>query len=248
MIQAQELRDQLAFALDAEGSEHYMDAPDYIPAINGSIKWLTAVVNSAMGQNKLSEEFFRDISYSGVFKPNVHSRISLSVFPNEVWTILAINPRPQFTGTPGPTPNPNESYYMSTLVHVSSDFDCKRLTVEEWSRNKRNPFEAGYDSENVCDDLKRYAYLAPVNYSGTNTGNTSQEIEIRPSVANSYATVFWAKKPSEIVNITDQIEFPASTFQLLFNKALNYLAFKQGDQTNLYSVSNNDIQQLLSLI
>ena len=64
MIQAQELRDQLAFALDAEGSDHYIDDLDYIPAMNAAIKWLTNVVNSAFGKDKIGEEF--DGTVSGI--------------------------------------------------------------------------------------------------------------------------------------------------------------------------------------
>lgn len=248
MIQALELRNQLAFALDAESSQHYLDATDYIPAINASVKWLTAVINSALGQDKLSEEFFREVSYSGVFRTDLNSRISLQAFPNEVWSILAIYPKPTTSGTVIATPLTTRSYYMDGLLHVSADKDCKRLTIEEWSKNKLNPLEAGYDGDQICDDLKRYAFLNPINYGGVNSGVNSQEIEIRPRLENLYATVFWAKMPTVITDINDNIEFPSSCFQLLFNKSLNYISYKQGDSTNLYSVSSNDIQQLLSLM
>ena len=71
MIQAQEVADQMRFALDAENAEHYGDAEDIIPAINGAIKWLTSVINATMGEKKLGEEIFRDLSYSRVFRTSV---------------------------------------------------------------------------------------------------------------------------------------------------------------------------------
>ena len=241
MINALELRQQLAFALDAEGSDHYRDDLDYIPAINGAIRWLTAVISSAYGQDKFSEEFFRDLTNAGVFLTNNNSRVSLNVFPSEVWTILAVYAKPDVevnTSLPVPaTPDPKQSYYLSNLIHVSSVDDCKRLNIEEWSVTKSNPLESGYDGNQLCDDLKLYAYLLNSNL-----------IEIRPSIANGKATIFWVKKPSTITTITDNIEFPSSVFQLLFDKALNYISYKQGDQTNLYSVSSQDIQQLLTLL
>lgn len=248
MIQALEIRNQLAFALDAEDSDHYRDDQDYIPAINAAMKWLTMVINGALSQNKLSEEFFREIAYSGVFKTTVNSRISLNVFPNEVWTILAIYPKPNTSGSTIPTPDTTLSYFMDGLLHIDSEKDCKRLTIEEWSRNKTNTMEAGYDGDLVCEALKRYAYLNPFNYSNTNIGNHSKEIEIRPKLTNEFATVFWAKKPEVITDINDFVEFPNSCFTMLFDKALNYISFKQGDSTNLYSVTNADIQQLLNLM
>jgi len=241
MINALELRQQLSFALDAEGSDHYRDDLDYVPAINAAIKWLTAVISSAYGQDKFSEEFFRDLTNTGVFLTNNNSRVSLSVFPSEVWTILAVYAKPDVevdTSLPVPaTPDTKQSYYLSNLIHMSSVNDCKRLNIEEWAVTKNNPLESGYDGNQLCDDLKLYAYLLNSNL-----------IEIRPAIQNGKATIFWVKKPTPITTITDNIEFPSSVFQLLFDKALNYISYKQGDQTNLYSVTSQDIQQLLTLL
>ena len=241
MISALELRQQLAFALDAEGSDHYRDDLDYIPAINGAIRWLTAVVSSAYGQDKFSEEFFRDLTNSGVFLTNNNSRVFLSSFPSEVWTILAVYVKPDVEVDallPVPaTPDTKQSYYLSNLIHVSSADDCKRLNLEEWAVTKNNPLEDGYDGNQLCEGLKYYAYMLSTNM-----------IEVRPAIANGYTTIFWVKKPTPITTITDDIEFPSSVFQLLFDKALNYISYKQGDQTNLYSVSSQDIQQLLTLL
>lgn len=254
MIQALELRNQLAFALDAEGSDHYRDDTDYIPAINASVKWLTSVVNSALGQNKIGEEFFRDIAYSGVFQTDGDSRISLKAFPNEVWSILAIYVKPT-TGSTGETAvdvsDLTQSYFRGDLYFKESGErnDCKRLNLEEWNRNKGNPLKAGYDGDKLCDGLKTYAYLNPINYRNSNSSVHSEEIEIRPKLVNEQAAVFWAKKPTSITDINiDVIEFPNSCFQLLFDKALNYISYKQGDDTNLYMVSSRDIQQLINVL
>lgn len=250
MILAQDLRDQLAFALDAEGSDHYRDDLDYIPAINAAMKWATNLVSVAYGQNKISEEFFRDISYSGVFKTNNNSRVSLNIFPSEVWTILAIYVDPtteEISNVPTPTPDTKISYYLPEYVHVSANLDCKRLSIEEWAKNKENPFEAGYGGNQICESLRRYAYLSPMNYRPASAlPQYTQEIEIRPKLVNKDVTVFWAKKPDQITSLTQYVDFPSSIFQVLFDKALNYIAYKQGDQTNLYSVSSADIQQLIT--
>ena len=248
---AQSLRDQLAFALDAENSDHYRDDLDYIPSINAATKWLTAVVNSAFGENKIGEEFFRELSYSGVFRTSNTSRVSLDVFPTEVWTVLAVMALPTTEsngGTPPATPDNTSSYHLSDLIHVSSLNACKRISIESWTDGLFNPTEAGYEGNQICDELKLYSYLQPINYRSVSRGENSQEIEIRPAVKNGKVTVFWAKKPDEITSLSQQIDFPNSVFQLLFDKALNYIAYKQGDQTNIYGVTNNDIQQLLTVL
>lgn len=252
MFTAQELRNQIRFALDAENSDHYRDDLDIIPAINAAVKWLTSVVNAAYGQNKLGEEFFRELSSSGVFLTSNTSRVSLSVFPNEVWSILGIYANPTTRDIPGvPVPvtsDKNRSYYLPNKLHLSSTDPCKRLNIEEWATNYDNPFEAGYQGNQICDSLKLYAYLNPINYQGYSPSYLTQELEIRPSSQNKEITIFWAKKPSQIVNLSDEINFPYSVFQLLFDKSLNYIAYKQGDQTNIYGVTSQDIQQLLTVL
>lgn len=252
MFTALELRNQLRFALDAEDSDHYRDDLDIIPAINASIKWLTSVVNSAYGQDKIGEEFFRELSTSGVFRTSNTSRVSLAIFPSEVWSILAIYPNPVTTaisGVPAPaTPDTTRSYLLNNKLHVTAETSCKRLNLEEWATNYGNPFEAGYEGNQICDELKLYAYLTPINYQQTSSSFRTQELEIRPSLSNKEVTIFWAKKPSQIVTLADEINFPHSVFQLLFDKALNYIAYKQGDQTNLYGVTSQDINQLLNVL
>jgi hypothetical protein len=250
MISALELRKQMAFALDAEGSDYYRDDLDYIPAINAAIQWLTSVVNLTLGGDKLGEEFFRDIAFSGIFQTNNYSRISLTTFPTEPWTILAIFPLPTTgdTGIPAPVIPNNESGYRPDKIYINSVEDCKRLTIEEWSRNKDNPFEAGYQGNAIASTLIRYCYLSPYNHTNNNTGLISQHVEIRPAIPNKLAAIFWVKKPSLISTINDNIEFPASTFQLLFNKALQYIAYKQGDSSTIMTATEHDLQLLLQVV
>jgi hypothetical protein len=252
MFTALELRNQLRFALDAEDSDHYRDDLDIIPAINASIKWLTSVVNSAYGQDKIGEEFFRELSTSGVFRTSDTSRVSLAIFPSEVWSILAVYVKPvtrAISGIPAPVTSDNtRSYLLNNKLHISASISCKRLNLEEWATNFGNPFEAGYQGDQLCDDLKLYAYLTPINYQQTSSSFRTQELEIRPSLSNQEVTIFWAKKPAQIVTLNDEINFPHSVFQLLFDKALNYIAYKQGDQTNLYGVTAQDINQLLNVL
>jgi hypothetical protein len=187
-----------------------------------------------------------------VFRTSDTSRVSLAIFPSEVWSILAVYPKPvtrKITGVPAPiTPDNTRSYFLNDKLHLTAETSCKRLNLEEWATNYGNPFEAGYQGNQICDDLKLYAYLTPINYQQTSTAYKTQELEIRPSIVNQEVTIFWAKKPAQIVTLNDEINFPHSVFQLLFDKALNYIAYKQGDQTNLFGVTSQDINQLLNVL
>ena len=177
--------------------------------------------------------------------------LSFRQFQHEPWTILAVYTKPT-TGTTGAPPlvpviDEEESVRRSDLYHISSSFSAKRLSIEEWAVNLNNPFAAGYDVGN-CDDLKTYAYLDPFVYDSNSTLPIEGEIEIRPNVANENVTVFYIKKPAVVTQVTDTIEFPESVFSLLFNKALQYISYKQGDETNAYSVSSKDISLLTRTI
>jgi len=220
MIAAQDIADKMRFALDAENADHYGDAEDLVPAINSAVQWLTSVINATMGEKKLGEEIFRDLTYARVFRTSVNSRISLDVFPDEPWSLLAIYPKPNVGDTGAafvPPSNTKESALDVSKYHIDSDTSCKRLTIEEWSLNK-------------------------------NTTAIRREIEIRPAVVNDSATVFYVKKPTPIPDLTGTIEFPDSVFSLIFNKALAYIAYKQGDNTTLNAVTTQDIGLLLRTI
>lgn len=250
-IPAQDIANAMRAQLDAEGADHYKDQLDIIPAINNAVRWLESVVNSTLGQKKPGEEIFRDLTYADVFTTSQYSRVSLEDFRFEVWTINSVEvlPTTSVTGAAAPAmTNPKKSYYRPDLFHVSATKYTKRLTVEEWTINRGNPFMPGYEGDAICDGIKEYAYLNPVTYNPDNTVAIAKEIEVRPALNQQLVTVFYAKKPDEITALTDDVEFPYTVFQLLLAKALAYIAVKQGDETTLWTVSQADINQLLQTI
>ena len=244
---------RLNAALDAEGSDHYDNDRDFFPAINTGIEWLMSVVNATLGHKKLGEEIFRDLKRVEVHNASSNSRLSLRKFGFEPWTILAVYVKPTTAAVPSaatinPSSNLVESLRRTDRYHLSADYSAKRLTIEEWTTNKNNPFEAGYTGETLCDGLTQYAYLDPFNYNHINGGSARGEIEVRPNVANEYVTIFYARKP-ELVNATgDEILLPSSVMPIIVNKALQYIAYKQGDGTNIYNVTSQDISLLLRTV
>ena len=247
-ILASDLETQMRAALDAEGAEHYRSDRDIVPAINSAVRWLTNVVNALLGEKKFTEEIFRDLTQARVFQTSANSRIRLSAFPHEVWSILAVYPLPTTgsTTTPfTPSADPLVSEERIDLYHISPTKSAKRLTVEEWNDNKDNPFEAGYEGDVICDALKEYAYLNPIDYNADGAAPLVKEIEVRPALNKQQCTVIYAKRPTPITDTsTDSVEFPDEVFQMLFDKALQYIAYKQGDGTNIYSITQADIQTL----
>jgi hypothetical protein len=50
------------------------------------------------------------------------------------------------------------------------------------------------------------------------------------------------------VNESDTVEFPKSITELLVEITLNKIAMKQGDGTNLYGTSSQNINRLVNLV
>lgn len=253
MISSNAINTAMRAALDAENSDHYTAQEDIIPAINDSIRWLVSVINATLGQKKPGEEALRDLMTATVMRTSQDSRVSLNQLPNEVWTITSVEALPVTGATGGATPampNDKQSYYRSDLYHISPTKYTKRLTIEEWTISKNeNPFAPGYDGDAICDGLKEYAYLNPVTYNPDNTVSISSEIEISPRLNKELVTIFYAKTPTVITILgNNDIEFPDSLFQIILARALAFIAYKQGDQTNLWSVSQSDINFLLQTI
>ena len=144
------------------------------------------------------------------------------------------------------------SLYRPELIHITSNYDCKRLTSEEWIQTKRNPFAAGNEVET---NHVEYAYISHIDH--TTYKNTPlhvyrdyyagiNEIEIRPVLNRELVTVIYVKTPVLVDALTDNIEFPETVTNLLYEKAMQFVSFKQGDNTNIYSVTNSDIQALIN--
>lgn len=250
-IASTELAGQIRFALDAEGSEHYTDIEDIIPAINAAVRWTTGVINVALGAKKISEESLSDISIARVMQTSKDSRIEIESFPDDVWTILAIYPLPETdtTGLPAVIqPDVKVSVHRSDLYHVEAEKDAARLTVEEWQTNKRNPFAASnvvVDSD--CPERLDYGYLNPIKYFKDGT-SAAKDIEVRPYIDKGLVTVVYVKTPTNINVIGDIIELPNSVFEFLMSASLMYLAIKQGDGTTLKAIADSGIQTQIQSI
>lgn len=276
--------------LDAEGSDHYRDDLDIIPAVNSAMTWLVNVVNQALSERKMSGEIFRELTLARIWQTNGFSRFAFN--PSDtghgLWTVLSLHPKPKVwmpamnagdfpaystwfhsqiaanqnkEGINGPIVSrrpltgalleKHESVFRPELAYIESDYDCKRLTHEEWVRNKKNPFKPGNIIKSAdCDDI-RYAYLDPTDYNTVAGGYvTAQpyEFEIRPELKHQLICMVYLKVPAQVALVTDSVPFPDSFFDMMVSKTLQIISHKQGDNTNIFSVAARDIQTLISSI
>jgi hypothetical protein len=248
MIPVQTIVDRVTSILDAEGSDRYLFDQDFKPAINLSKDWVVAVFNKAFADKKLSEENLKELVKTKVWTTSTFSRINIDPSVINVWSILGIIPKPTVypaASIPTVGVNPDTSTLETGVSYISSEFSARRLTIEEWNENKNNVFEAGNNV--LTTSFTEYAYLNQGDYSSTNY-TTVGEIEIRPAIPSEFLAVTYLRYPIDISVIGDSMEFPQTLTDLIVNKVLNYISFKQGDQTNLFSVSGAEVATLVKLM
>lgn len=251
MIQYSDIESRMESFLDAEGSERYLFEQDYKPAVNSAIEWLVSAFNSVFSQNKLSEEVLRDLVFTEVWQTSNFSRVSLDStggFSESIWSILGVFPYPEVDGTnqtPIPVVDDHQSVYRPDLTYISADFAAAKLTIEQWNRGRLNIFQPGNDT--VQNGLQEYGYLNIGNYP-SNQNQYERQIEIRPKLKQEFVAISYLKYPDLVSQPTDSIEFPLSLTTLLVEKALNFISIKQGDNTTLNSITENEVARLTQIM
>jgi hypothetical protein len=240
--------------LDAQpNTDYFTDADDLLPAIDSSVKWIVAVINAAKAQNKATEEALRELSFCKVYVTSKQSRIEIE---DSVWTIDAVCPLCETESNGGTPPTPPtddfESYERTDLVYIGSGYQCYRKTIEEVNNNLSNPFSPGFtpNGANISvgsNDNVTYAYIPSYNYNNPSSAQGTF-IEILPLLNKKLCAIFYVKNHPAIVSANDNILFPESAFNLIYEKALQFISYSQGDQTNIWGVTDKDINNLLGAI
>lgn len=255
MILVSDIIFRIRTRLDAVGSGYYDDTDDLIPAIQSSIEWLVSLINANMSDKKISEESLRELRVAVVFQTSENSRINID---ETFWTIEAVYPLPLTSpNNPpviSPNPHPEESLVRDDLLHIRSSYSAKRMTLEEWAENEKNPFAAGNTVKDCCvlthgsDCNIKFGYLNPLEYRATTNFATTRDLEVRPYIPNKLCTLFYVENPDKIEETTDEIRFPISLFEIITDKALQFVSYKQGDGTSIWEVSGADVNQLVKML
>lgn len=252
-ILVQKINDRILADLDAEGSDRYGFDQDIKPAINGAMEILITWFNRAFGEKKLSPEALRELIKVKVWQANKFSRVAFnsSDVGHEFWTIFGVYPKIEATKkvVGSPTNNDSESKFRDDISFLRSNKSAKRLSFEAWNNNSQNAFMPG--NTILSGGLVEYSYLDFADYTSTTYdagGKDKIEITVRPDVPGELVSLAYLKYPSQVAIIGDSIEFPNSLTELFVEIACNKISFKQSDQTNLYGVTDKNIQRLISLI
>lgn len=244
MIAVADIVNNLKSHLDAEGSDYYTFEQDYKYAINRSIDFVTGLFNAAFAEKKLSEENLRELLTVRIYKATQASTLKFSAAASDqIWSVTSIFPKPitSPTKTVAEVAAMNEGL-IPDVFFTDSEHDAKRLTQEQWSKGRLNLFSHG--NTTLTGSLVTYAFLNFARYGTT----TDKEIAIRPSVAGELVGVGILSYPTHITSEADSIQFPQVLTNMITDKALFYIAYKQGDQTNAAAISDKEVKELISLM
>lgn len=250
-ILASAIKTQVLSILDAEGSDRYRDAEDFIPAINNTIRWSVTLFSAAMSAKKISPNVLSELTVTKVWQLSSLSRFAFdpAAVGHEFWIELALYPQastiPPFQSVP--PLSPTDYVYLPNLSFVKSKYSAARITEEQDGINTKNPFFPG-NSVLTNPELKTYGYMSPSDYSGAYTAQGVYEFQVMPDLPFGCCAMKYIKQPLPITAMTDTIPFPSKILDLMAAKTANFIAEKQGDQTTLYVVSDRDINQLATLL
>lgn len=251
-IATQDIITQVSSALDAEGSDRYLFDQDYKPAINYSIDLIVSAMSSIFSEKKYSGEALRELLSIGVWQSNKYSRVSINPadIGFELWSIANVYPEPNLhpSNSKNPLTNPVNSEFKPGKTFIDSYFSAERRNGQEWNDNRLNPFAPGNEVI-TNEDIKTYSYRDFTDYSSSSYQNSVPwEIEVRPATPFQYVAIELLKRPNKIVSASDSIQLPSSLINFMVQKSLNFISFKQGDGTNLYGVSREDMSMLIKLM
>jgi len=239
-----------AIAIDADGTDYYDDNKDFIPAINYAIDYTLSVMDYAYGQNKISEEVYRELTKVIVYQLNEFSRFTPS---SEVRTIIAVAPEPEVFPTTwqlNATSNSFESFERTDIYYVkeSSKGMANRMSVEAINKSAQNPFSKGSP---LAKCLVEYSYINPINYNKVSPVTKDFEIEIRPAIPKRLVGVFYCKQHpilTATTGVNGTILLNEKLRIFLCEKALSYVTRKQADGITINQVTEKELGTLLQLL
>lgn len=216
-----------------------------IDTTSGAVSSLTQISTWSNGSSPFNQFVEISAKFTALKSTTVFPIINQGLFLNSAGTIYTDDI------TVSCVSEPEDSFYLDNVSFLLSDYSAKRLTSEEWNENRGNPFAAGNVIQDpaTCPELATYAYKNFTDYtSATYNIPIPREIEIRPSVSDELVAIEYLKVPDSVTTGTDSIEFPAAFENLIYEKTLNFISYKQGDNTTINSVTNSDLNLLIQSI
>lgn len=146
----------------------------------------------------------------------------------------------------------------TTELTVTSDSETYAEILDDW-KVLIDGSALDVTCEIIGNDLKIVADLPSIDFEITDEENVSYyelytgnyELEILPEVSNELIAISYLRYPNNITGSSagvQYLQFPNSLINIIVEKALQFISYKQGDSTNLYGVTKQDIKELVTLM
>lgn len=243
-MDSQSIADALLARLSAEGTDHYDDTLDLVPAINSACQYTLAMIRLGYGQSKFPEEALAKMSFAKVFIPSSLSRVNVygtaSGIAPEIVTAVHVGgtvyPNIQVPALANPAVSQATGY-----KYAGDGEPAKRMTLEESAISRTNIFAPGYGGI-VPQGAVRYGYVPPTNYS---TG-TEREIQISPNCYGKWVTIFYVNSYTPITVLgTNDIPFMDNLYSFVLEKANEYINYPMEDGVPEIKVNISEMGLLL---
>lgn len=253
MILASDIFTSIESLLDDNNSGRYSRVDDLCPAVNMAVRYLVQIFMTLFEQKKFAPESLRElvrVSILPVTGTGNIKKANLTLANLNILTIFGVEPDPGLvdnftTFAPDATIEFNSYMYADPdLIETRHKF-ADRLTLEEWQDASEDPFSSG-TLMSIPADFARAAYIGPGRYFN----NSEDFIMIRPSslFTNDYIALWYLINPTSIVAETDYVALPDSLYNLIVEKALNFLSLQQDPSSKLGPITKQEIEQVISLM
>lgn len=224
MILVSDLLQDMRAAIDADDTTYYREDRDYYPAINKSVRAVVALISRVLSTNRLSDDAVREISKFMIKDVASGSILIPPTDSKNIWTITLVAPSPTLT------PEGVLLDYTDT---------AERMSTERWGKASGNPFEAS--NTIVSGDLTSFGYISYATEAGL-------IIKVRPNTDVTKCAIGYLEKVKTVNLPSDVIALPESVYQMVLEKALWFISYKQGDNTTLAQMSASEESTLITFL
>ena len=247
MVLVQDVIDRITSATDSEGFDSYTFDRDWKIAISYAVEYCCSILDPIVGKNRFTDERLSELLHTAIWKTNNRSSFVFdeTEVGKKLWGIAVIHIDPVITpNTPITQLNPAISVYSTTNKYVKSYKSAYRITTQESSLNRKGYFSPGSERYAGCPDLIEYGYLSPSHFGNAYQADPdSKEIFLAPDYNNGVVAMQYVKYPDMVISPTQQIEFPASMFNMIVEKSLSFISKKRGD-SNMTQQSEFEMKNL----
>lgn len=223
MLLVSDLVQDMRAAIDADDTTYYREDRDFFPAINKAVRSVVSLMSKVLSTNRLSDDAIREISKFVIKDVTEGSILIPKDEIKNIWTITLVAPSP--------------TVQEGTLKDYT--ITAERMSTERWGKASGNPFEAS--NTIISGDLASYGYMSYATPTGL-------RILIRPNASITKCAIGYLEKVKAVNLTTDTLALPDSVYQMVLEKALWFISYKQGDNTTLAQMSATEESTLLTFL